>query len=89
VHFPALIAYACIGTLGVLFTAGCILWKVVQHLFLGVLDREKWGLLADMTGWEKVTLWPLVLVMVLVGFYPTPVLDTFNAALTVLLGGLR
>ena len=89
VHFPALIAYACIGTLGVLFTAGCILWKVVQHLFLGVLDREKWGLLADMTGWEKVTLWPLVLVMVLVGFYPTPVLDTFNAALTALLGGLR
>jgi NADH-quinone oxidoreductase subunit M len=89
VHFSALIAYACIGTLGVLFTAGCILWKVVQHLFLGTLDREKWGLLADMADWEKVTLWPLVLVMVLVGFYPTPVLDTFNAALTELLGGLR
>lgn len=88
VHFSALIAYACVGTLGVLFTAGCILWKVVQHLFLGVLDREKWGLLADMTGWEKVTLWPLVLVMVLVGFYPTPVLDMFNVALTALLDKL-
>ncbi len=88
VHFPALIVYACVGTLGVLFTAGCILWKVVQHLFLGVLDREKWGQLADMSDWEKVTLWPLVLVMVLVGFYPTPVLGTFNAALTLLLGKL-
>ena len=89
VHFPALIAYACIGALGVLFTAGCILWKVVQHLFLGTLDREKWGGLTDMTGWEKVTLWPLVLVMLLVGVYPTPVLDTFNAALTQLLNGLQ
>lgn len=88
VHFSALIVYACLGTLGVLFTAGCILWKVVQHLFLGALDREKWGSLTDMTGWEKVTLWPLVLVMLLVGIYPTPVLDTFNTTLTALLGRL-
>ncbi len=89
VHFSALIVYACVGTLGVLFTAGCILWKVVQHLFLGTLDREKWGVLTDMTGWEKVTLWPLILVMLLVGIYPTPVLDTFNAALMALLSRLR
>lgn len=89
VHFPALIVYACVGALGMLFTAGCILWKVVQHLFLGTLDREKWGILTDMTGWEKVTLWPLILAMLLVGIYPTPVLSTFNAALMGLLGRLQ
>lgn len=41
-----------------------------------------------MTGWEKVTLWPLVLIIVILGFYPTPLLDMLNAALTTLLYSL-
>jgi NADH:ubiquinone oxidoreductase subunit 4 (subunit M) len=37
---------------------------------------------------EKVTIWPLVLVMVLVGFYPTVVVALLNGATTALLGKL-
>jgi NADH-quinone oxidoreductase subunit M len=79
---------AFIGVVGVVFTAAYILWKVVQHLFLGELDREKWGKLTDMTWWEKVTMWPLVIIMVVLGLYPAPLLNSFNAALTALLQAL-
>jgi NADH-quinone oxidoreductase subunit M len=57
----------------------------VQHIFLGTLDKERWGTLPDMEWWEKVTMWPLVLIMVILGFYPTPLLNTLNSALTALL----
>jgi NADH-quinone oxidoreductase subunit M len=79
---------AFIGVLGVIFTAAYILWKIVQHLFLGELDTEKWGKLTDMEWWEKLTMWPLVLVMVFLGFYPAPLLDTFNAAIRTILQSL-
>jgi NADH-quinone oxidoreductase subunit M len=79
---------AFIGALGVLFTAACVLWKIVQHLFLGKLDEEKWGQLTDMESWEKATVWPLILIVVIFGFYPTPLLDMFNEALKTLLSGL-
>ncbi len=79
---------AFIGVIGVVFTAAYILWKVVQHLFLGDLDKEKWGKLTDMTWWEKVTMWPLVIIMIFLGLYPAPLLDMFNAALTGILRAL-
>jgi len=80
---------AFIGVLGVVFTAAYILWKIVQYIFLGTLDEERWGLLPDMEWWEKLTMWPLVLGMVFLGFYPTPLLDMFNAAMMALLRGLQ
>jgi NADH-quinone oxidoreductase subunit M len=79
---------AFVGVLGMIFTAGYILWKVVRYLFLGTLDRRRWGDLADMTWWEQVTLWPLVILMVGLGFYPAPLLNSFNAALTALVEAL-
>ncbi len=79
---------AFIGVLGVVFTAAYILWKIVQHIFLGELDKEKWGKLTDMEWWEKATMWPLVLIMVFLGLYPAPLLDTFNAAVTNILQSL-
>ncbi len=86
VRFIPLAAF--IGVLGVVFTAAYILWKIVQHVFLGELDKEKWGKLPDMEWWEKVTMWPLVLIMVFLGFYPAPLLDSFNAAVTAILRNL-
>jgi NADH:ubiquinone oxidoreductase subunit 4 (subunit M) len=41
-----------------------------------------------MEWFEKVTMWPLVIVMVLVGFYPTVVVALLNGASTALLGKL-
>jgi NADH-quinone oxidoreductase subunit M len=86
VHFIPVAAI--IGVLGVVFTAAYILWKIVQHVFLGELDEAKWGDLPDMEWWEKLTMWPLIIGMVLFGFYPTPLLDMFNSAITHLLSGL-
>ena len=80
---------AFISLLGLVFTAASVLWKVVQHMFLGSLDQGQWGMLPDMEWWEQVTMWPLVLTMVFLGLYPTPLLDTFNAAMTTLLASLR
>ncbi len=78
---------AFIGVSGVVFTAAYILWKIVQHVFLGELN-ERWNTLTDMEWWEKVTMWPLVLIMVFLGLYPAPLLDTFNAAITTILQSL-
>ena len=86
--------FACIGAVGIVFTAAYILWKIVQHVFLGEFDQAKWdeathhAELTDMTWWEKVTLWPLVAVMVLVGVYPTIIVALLNGANTALLKGL-
>jgi NADH-quinone oxidoreductase subunit M len=81
-------AAAFIGVLGVVFTAAYVLWKVIQYMFFGVLDEELWGSLADMVWWEKITLWPLVIFMVVLGFYPTPLLSMFDASVVALLRAL-
>ena len=80
--------FAFIGMLGVVFSAGYTLWKIVQHIFLGELDEERWGQLQDMVWWEMLAVWPLVVVIVVFGLYPTLLLDMFNTALTALLQGL-
>ena len=80
--------FAFIGVAGVIISAGYTLWKMVQHIFLGEFDSARWGQLEDLTAWEKATVWPLVIVIVVFGFYPTQLLDMFNTALTALLKGL-
>ena len=75
---------AFIGVIGMLFTAGYVLWKIVQYLFLGTLDRQRWASLVDLRWWEKITLWPLVILTVAFGVYPAPLVDTFNAAVVTL-----
>ncbi len=79
--------YAAVGVIGIVFTAAYILWKVIQHVFLGPFN-EKWANLTDMETYEKITLWPLVGFMVLFGLYPPLIVDTINAAMTRLLSGL-
>jgi NADH-quinone oxidoreductase subunit M len=83
VRFLPVVAY--IAVLGMIFTAAYILWKIIQHLFLGRLNEERWGALPDMLWWEKVTMWPLIVIMIVIGLYPTPLMAMFNAAMVVLL----
>ena len=80
--------FAFIGVLGVVFSAGYTLWKIVQHIFLGELNEGRWGQLQDMAWWEMLTVWPLVVVIVVFGLYPTLLMNMFNTALTTLLQGL-
>ncbi len=78
--FDIVRAWAAIGVIGVVVTAGYILWRIVQSVFLGEYNEEWGDRLWDMEKFEKVTLWPLIAVMVLIGLYPTPLVNFFNRA---------
>jgi NADH:ubiquinone oxidoreductase subunit 4 (subunit M) len=84
---------AVIGILGIVVTAAYILWKIVQYVFLGDFDLERWkkishdAKLTDMVSFEKVTMWPLVLFMIAFGVFPTPLVNFFNTYAQKLFGG--
>lgn len=84
--------FAAIGILGIVLTAAYILWKIVQYLFLGEFSQERWdkvthgAKLTDLMTFEKVTLWPLVVVMIFFGVFPTPLVNFFNAFSKALFG---
>lgn len=80
--------FAAVGTAGIVVTAAYILWRIIQSVFLGPFNEERWGKLTDMEWWEKVTMWPLVAFMVAIGVYPPFIVDTINRATTALLGRL-
>jgi len=91
--FQIMPIFAAIGVLGIIITAAYILWKIVQHVFLGEFSEEKWAevthgaLLPDLFAFEKVTMWPLVLFMIGFGLYPTPIIEFFNRFASALFGG--
>jgi NADH-quinone oxidoreductase subunit M len=88
----ALVPYwAAFGVIGIVMTAVYILWRVIQNVFLGEYDANKvahWTTVdgqhatgpTDMVGFEKITLWPLIAGIFILGIYPTPILDYFNAS---------
>ena len=88
--FQIVSLWAAIGILGLVLTAAYILWKIVQYTFLGEYDAHKIAHWTDVeTGaelhepkdvafFEKVTLWPLVALMIFFGIFPAPLLSFFN-----------
>jgi NADH:ubiquinone oxidoreductase subunit 4 (subunit M) len=88
---------SAISVLGIVFTAAMLLWKVIQNVLLGVFDEEKWkhlkeekGLhLTDLSAFEVITLTPLVFLMVLIGVYPSVILNTINTLSVAVLSALK
>ncbi|MEM7128584.1 MAG: NADH-quinone oxidoreductase subunit M [Chloroflexota bacterium] len=83
--------WAAFGTLGIVMTAVYILWRIVQNVFLGEYDPDKldhWTTVdgthadgpTDMVMFEKITLWPLILGIFVLGVYPSWILDYFNGS---------
>ncbi len=78
-------AYASLTTLtfvalsGVVITAAYFLWKVIQRVLLGTLN-EAWATLPDLQPYEVITLAPMAILMVLIGLFPSWILDTINSA---------
>ena len=68
-----------IALLGVVITAAYFLWKVIQRVLLGTLN-EKWANLPDLQPYEIITLAPMAILMILIGLYPSWILDTINSA---------
>ena len=92
--------WAVVGVIGIVLTAAYILWKIVQHTFLGEYDPHKvahWTDVEtgaelhepkDMALFEKVTLWPLTAFMVLFGIFPALIITFFNGTFVNLMQGL-
>jgi NADH-quinone oxidoreductase subunit M len=70
------------------FATTAAIWSVVymlwmfQRVMYGKLDNDANRALPDMTGGEKWALVPLVLLIFLLGVYPTPTLNKLNPAVT-------
>ncbi|MFI5894263.1 NADH-quinone oxidoreductase subunit M [Actinoplanes sp. NPDC051513] len=75
-------AYAVIATAGIILAAAYVLW-MVQRTTQGTLNpalEEVPAMRKDITLREKVVVAPLILLLILLGFYPKPVTDVINPA---------
>ncbi len=86
--FASLTIISAIAVLGIIFTAAMFLWKVIQNVLLGPLN-EKWAGLGDMHAFEIISLVPLVFLMVLIGVYPSVILNTINTVSVAILQALK
>ena len=67
------------ATTGIILTAGYFLWTM-QRVFLGPVN-QKYAELPEISLREAFTLTPLALIVILLGFYPMPVLDLIGTTL--------
>jgi NADH-quinone oxidoreductase subunit M len=75
---------AVIATLGIVLAAAYVLW-MVQRTTQGTLNpvmAEIPAMKKDISLREKVVVAPLILLLLLLGFYPKPVTDVINPAVT-------
>jgi len=70
--------YTIISTLGIVLTAGYMLWTL-QRMFLGKLN-PKYENLPEINGRELFTLVPLGILVILLGVYPQPVLSLLETS---------
>jgi NADH-quinone oxidoreductase subunit M len=74
--------YAIIATAGIILAAAYVLW-MVQRTTQGTLNpalAEVPAMRKDISLREKVVIAPLILLLILLGFYPKPVTDVINPA---------
>jgi NADH-quinone oxidoreductase subunit M len=77
--FPVHRTLTIISATSVVITAGYMLWSM-QRMFLGA-PNEKYDGIADINMREILCLAPLVIIVVVMGFYPMPVLDIIQVSL--------
>jgi NADH-quinone oxidoreductase subunit M len=76
-------AYAVIATTGIVLAAAYVLW-MIQRTTQGTLNPALTAVPAmqkDITLREKVVVAPLILLLIVLGFYPKPVIDVINPAI--------
>jgi NADH-quinone oxidoreductase subunit M len=75
--FDAFEAPTIVAVIGILLSAGYILWTV-QRVFFGPAD-ERWAHLPDTTNWwERISMASLVGVIIGVGIYPATIVDVLE-----------
>ena len=74
---------AMFATTGVILSAAYALW-LYRRVVFGVLEKESLKSILDLSGREKLILYPLVALVILFGIYPMPVFDVTNASVEAL-----
>ncbi len=69
-----------ISTLAILLGAAYMLWTL-QRIFFGELN-EKWKSLPDLNGREYAMFIPLMLIIIFLGIYPSPMIHLMNTSVT-------
>ncbi len=78
--FPVFPVLVIISGVGIVITAAYFLWTI-RRMFLGKLT-PRWDNLPDINFRELVTVVPLMILMVLIGVYPSVLIKLMNPALT-------
>jgi NADH-quinone oxidoreductase subunit M len=75
---------ALIATLGVILSAAYALW-LYRRVVFGTLDKEALKSILDLNTREKWIIYPLVVLVIFFGVYPSPVFDVTQASVDALL----
>jgi len=70
---------AFFATLGVVLSASYALW-LYRRVIFGKLDKESLKSILDLSKREKAILFPLVILVIFFGVYPSPVFDVTEAS---------
>jgi NADH-quinone oxidoreductase subunit M len=82
--FQANTTVAFLATTGVVLSAAYALW-LYRRVIFGSLEKESLKSLLDLSGREKLILYPLVVAVIFFGVYPTPIFDVTQASVDALL----
>ncbi|MBO0902180.1 NADH-quinone oxidoreductase subunit M [Jiella sonneratiae] len=74
---------AIFATTGVILSAGYALW-LYRRVIFGALEKESLRSILDLSGREKLLLYPLVALVIFFGVYPMPVFDVTAASVETL-----
>ena len=85
--FPTFLVFTIISATAVIITAAYYLWAI-HRAFLGKLNPI-YKNYPDLVWRERIVLYPLGAIAIVLGFYPQAVLGVINPALTQLISGLR
>jgi NADH-quinone oxidoreductase subunit M len=85
--FSTLMLFTAISATAVILTAAYYLWAI-HRTFLGKLNPI-YKDYPDLNWRERIVLYPLGAIAIVLGFYPQAVLGVINPALTVLVKGLK
>ncbi len=84
--FPVFTTYTVLAALSVVITAAYYLWAI-HRMFLGKLNPAYQGY-PDLNWRERLSLYPLGVMVIVLGFYPQAVLEVINGTLHKLIDGL-
>ncbi len=85
--FPTFMTYTVISATAVIITAAYYLWAI-HRMFLGKLNETYRGF-PDLNWRERLSLYPLGAIAVVLGFYPQAILDWINPTLHGLIRSIK